>query len=60
MTESEPNEGPDHAGVRVPPPLIFLTLLLLGLWADSPWFSLEMASLERPSLAVLLSCWVLS
>ncbi len=50
MTEMNSNEGPDHAGVRVPPPLIFLTLLLLGLWADSPWFSLEMASLEKTTL----------
>ncbi len=34
---------PDNAGVRVPPPLIFLGFLLLGLWYDSPWFDGRMA-----------------
>ena len=47
MTGTGPNEAPDNAGVRIPPPLIFLTLLVFGLWADSPWFSLELASLEK-------------
>jgi len=37
-------EGPDHAGVRVPPPLIFLFFLGLGLWIDSPWIHGELAS----------------
>ncbi len=36
----------DHAGVRVPPPLIFLVSLLLGLWFDSPWFEGRMAGIE--------------
>ena len=35
---------PDNAGVRVPPPLIFLGFLLLGLWYDSPWFDGRMAA----------------
>ena len=35
---------PDHAGVRVPPPLIFLGFLLAGLWVDSPWFAGQMAA----------------
>lgn len=34
---------PDHAGVRVPPPLIFLGFLLVGLWYDSPWFEGKLA-----------------
>lgn len=29
----------DNAGVKVPPPLVFLAALLIGLWWDSPWFS---------------------
>lgn len=29
---------PDHAGIRVPPPFIYLGFLLPGLWYDSPWF----------------------
>lgn len=37
-------EGPDHAGVRVPPPLIFLFFLGLGLWIDSRWASGQLAS----------------
>jgi len=48
MNENEPlektaGEVPDHAGVRVPPPLIFLFFLLAGLWVDSPWFAGQMA-----------------
>lgn len=29
----------DNAGVRIPPPLVFLAALLAGLWWDSPWFA---------------------
>lgn len=36
----------DHAGVRVPPPLIFLLPLLAGLAIDSPWASRMLASLH--------------
>lgn len=46
MAAPESADGPDNAGVRVPPPLIFLTLLLLGLWYDSPWFDGHMATME--------------
>ncbi len=28
----------DNAGIKVPPPLVFLAALLIGLWWDSPWF----------------------
>lgn len=35
--------GKDNAGVRIPPPLIFLASLLIGLWIDSAWFDGQMA-----------------
>ncbi|MBT5659929.1 MAG: isoprenylcysteine carboxylmethyltransferase family protein [Rhodospirillaceae bacterium] len=39
-----PIETPtDNAGVRLPPPLVFLSFLLLGLWVDSPWFEGRLA-----------------
>ncbi len=50
MSDIGPNDAPDNAGVRVPPPLVFLGLLLIGLWYDSPWFSLELASMEMTVL----------
>lgn len=27
----------DHAGVVIPPPLVFLTFLVAGIWAQSDW-----------------------
>ncbi len=36
----------DNAGVRVPPPLLFLGLVLIGLWYDSPWFEGHMTGVE--------------
>lgn len=46
MAEEEQRfEGPDHDGVRVPPPLIFLFFLGGGIWLDSPWIDGELASL---------------
>ena len=37
MDDNEPSDiASDNAGVRVPPPLIFLGFLLVGLWYDSP------------------------
>jgi protein-S-isoprenylcysteine O-methyltransferase Ste14 len=36
----------DNDGVRVPPPLIFLGFLLVGLWYDSPWLDGHLASIE--------------
>lgn len=35
----------DNAGIRVPPPLIFVGFLLVGLGYDSPWFEGGMAEL---------------
>jgi len=44
MDDDKPSDsGSDNAGVRVPPPLIFLGFLVAGLWADSPWFEGRMA-----------------
>ena len=46
MDESKASaNAPDNAGVRLPPPLIFLGFLLLGLWYDSPWFEGRMAEI---------------
>lgn len=36
---NHPSSQPDNAGVKVPPPLVFLVALLIGLWWDSPWLS---------------------
>lgn len=36
----------DGPGVRVPPPLIFLGFLIIGLWYDSPWFDGSLATME--------------
>ncbi|USG61832.1 isoprenylcysteine carboxylmethyltransferase family protein [Sneathiella marina] len=30
-------EKPDNAGVRIPPPLYFLSFLALGIWQSSAW-----------------------
>ncbi len=40
------DKTPDNAGVRVPPPLIYLGLLVLGLWYDSPWFEGRLAEMS--------------
>ena len=46
MDNHEPSEtAADNAGVRVPPPLIFLGFLLAGLWYDSPWLEGRMAGI---------------
>ncbi len=66
MEGSKPTDNtPDHAGVRLPPPLIFLTLLVAGLWVDSPWFEGQLAAIELTvggglltalGFALMLSC----
>ncbi len=46
MDENKPSDSaPDNAGVRVPPPLIFLGFLLVGLWYDSLWFEGRIAGI---------------
>ncbi|MEH6545636.1 MAG: isoprenylcysteine carboxylmethyltransferase family protein [Sneathiella sp.] len=37
-------EKPDHAGVRVPPPLYFLSFLILGIWQSSAWVQGELGA----------------
>lgn len=37
-------EKPDNAGVRVPPPLYFLSFLVLGIWQSSSWSQGEIGS----------------
>lgn len=44
MSGDGSRSGPDHAGVRFPPPLIFLIPLLVGLAYDSLWFAGQLAS----------------
>ena len=34
----------DHAGVRVPPPLIFMSFLVAGILVDSPWMNGDLAA----------------
>ncbi len=45
MSAESPGSPPDHAGVRFPPPLIFLIPLLAGLSYDSRWFDGQLATL---------------
>ena len=46
MDDNEPSDiVSDNAGVRLPPPFIFLGFLLVGLWYDSPWFEGGMAGM---------------
>lgn len=43
MSDDNSRGAPDHAGVRFPPPLIFLIPLLAGLAYDSLWFKGQLA-----------------
>ena len=47
----------DNAGVRVPPPLIFLGILLVGLWYDSPWFEGRMTELALTVVGGILAAF---
>ena len=47
--------GPDHPGVVIPPPLIFLVLLLIGLWLDSPWLDLRLAGIPQTIAGALVA-----
>ncbi len=39
MDDNKITDNPaDNAGVRLPPPFIYLGFLVMGLWYDSPWF----------------------
>ena len=52
-------DSPDHAGVRFPPPLVFLGLLLLGFAAERLAGGLSFG-LGRPTLAILGAMLVLA
>lgn len=44
MSENQTNsDKPDNAGVKFPPPLIFLGFLLIGLYFDSAWWQGQLA-----------------
>lgn len=46
MSDQDPaSSGKDNAGIRIPPPLIFLFFLAVGLSLDSPWMGGEPAPL---------------
>jgi protein-S-isoprenylcysteine O-methyltransferase Ste14 len=44
MIPGDENSQNDHAGVRFPPPLIYLLPLLAGLMFDSPWSAGRLAA----------------
>jgi protein-S-isoprenylcysteine O-methyltransferase Ste14 len=46
----------DNAGVRIPPPLIWLVLQLVGLSIDSAWFRLELAGTVEMMIGALIFC----
>ena len=50
----------DNAGVKLPPPLIWLILQLAGLSIDSAWFKLQLASTAEMITGGLIVCLGLS
>ena len=44
----------DHPGVRIPPPLIFLTFLVAGLLFDSSWINGELATMPEMIVGAIL------
>ena len=50
------NSAIDNAGVRVPPPLIWAVLQLVGLSIDSAWFRLELAGMAEMIIGALIFC----
>jgi len=54
MTQS-PDDRPDNAGIKVPPPLVFLVALLVGLWWDSPWFSGAATGIVPTTIGALIT-----
>lgn len=55
MTE-QTDQAADNAGVRVPPPLIWLVLQLAGLSIDSSWFELRLAGMAEMAAGALIFC----
>ncbi len=50
------DQASDNAGVRVPPPLIWLGLQIFGLSIDSAWFRMELAGLAEMITGGLIFC----
>ncbi len=56
MSDDEtPGAGRDNPGVFVPPPLIFLVLLLIGLWLDSPWVEFRLAGMTQTIAGAIIA-----
>jgi len=55
MTNDE-KPSVDHAGVRIPPPVIYTTLLIAGIVMDSAWMRGELA--EPNSMAIGLAVFL--
>ncbi len=55
MTDDE-NSSVDHAGVRIPPPVIYITLLVAGVVMDSAWMRGELA--ETSSMTIGLAVFL--
>lgn len=56
MDDNEPSDAAsDNAGVRVPPPLIYLGFLLAGLLYDSPWFEGHLAGVGLTAVGGVLA-----
>jgi protein-S-isoprenylcysteine O-methyltransferase Ste14 len=53
---NQEDQAIDNAGVRIPPPLIWAVLLLIGLSIDSAWFSLELANMLEMVIGGLILC----
>ena len=50
-----PTGKADNPGIKIPPPLVFLVALLIGLWWDSAWFSGDDISLVFTAVGALIA-----
>ncbi len=55
--DNNPDNAPDNAGVRGPPPLVFLGFLSIGLWYDSPWFEGHLAATNATIVGGVLAAF---
>jgi protein-S-isoprenylcysteine O-methyltransferase Ste14 len=51
---TQKDQSTDNAGVRVPPPMIWLILQLIGLAIDSAWFRLQLAGAAAMIVGALI------
>ncbi len=56
MAEQHDQVSEDNAGVKIPPPLIWVGLLVIGLAIDSPWFRLQTTSAVELIIGALVFC----